>query len=160
MVFLNPTCQDQLHISLTQSRFSSSSSVNSSFNSSSFSKQQKFFHFKKECRSLPKTGEPNGWADRGRDVVRARLKVNPFVARTRGWSGRRNNGNNNKNQPSAAVPPWPVPHTVTCIRRSGKPLTLIHPCYRTHDKTQLFDYFLARKIANTLQVFIFSFDLL
>ena len=43
-----------------------------------------YFIFQEECRSLPKTWEPNGWAGRGRGVVGADLKGNPFVGRIRG----------------------------------------------------------------------------
>ena len=66
-----------------------------------------YFIYQEECRSLPKTWEPNGWVGRGRGVVGAHLKANPFVGRTRGWSGRRNKNNNNKNnnKPGVAVQP-------------------------------------------------------
>ena len=103
------------HMSCVHKTFSSSSSFSpapasapASARASPWSNRS-YFIFQEECRSFPKTWEPNGWAGRGRGVVGAHLKGNPFVGRTRGWSGRRNKNKNknnkNNNKPGVAVQP-------------------------------------------------------
>ena len=93
-------------ICLVYTRLSAPATASASARASPWSNRS-YFIYQEECRSLPKTWEPNGWVGRGRGVVGAHLKGNPFVGRTRGWSGRRNNNKNNKNnnKPGVAVQP-------------------------------------------------------
>ena len=79
-----------------------------------------------EGRSFPKTWEPNCWAGRVRGAGGAHLMGNPFVGQTSGMAREAEQEQEQQEQQTRRRSPTPgqPPHTGSCIRRSGQPLTL------------------------------------